>query len=196
MKEKEKITIKVLILGDSDVGKTSLLQKYNNNDFLGQSLPTIGVECYSSILINGNQKYNIQLWDTSGQERFKSLVKSFFRGAHGIIFTYDITNRESFINIKHWIENANSESSNFKKIIIGNKIDLEINRTVSFNELKEFAESYQCNYFETSAKSGKNIEKAILNLINQIIESKNYYNTNKSFSIEEYSLIKNKSKCC
>ena len=86
--------------------------------------------------------------------------------------------------------------NNFKKIIIGNKIDLEINRTVSFNELKEFAESYECNYFETSAKSGKNIEKAILNLINQIIESKNYYNTNKSFSIEEYSLIKNKSKCC
>ena len=131
--------LKILIIGDSNVGKTSILLQYTSNFFQETHIATIGVEFKLKEIMLDNIEYKLNIWDTAGQERFKAITKSFFKAADGIVFVYDVTNKPSFVNIKNWIKDAESKANDFKIIIVGNKIDLNDSREVSFEEGKNLA---------------------------------------------------------
>ena len=132
------IKLKILIIGDTNVGKTSMLLNYTDNYFPETHLATIGVEYKVKELITDKYKINLQIWDTAGQERFRSITKSFFQNSNGILFVYDITNINTFHNVKDWIRDSEMNTNNrFEKLLIGNKIDLKDKRKVSFEDLKE-----------------------------------------------------------
>ncbi len=160
--------LKLLLIGDSSVGKTSLLLRYTDNSFSDQYIATIGVEFKSKDITLNNNTYKIHIWDTAGQERYKSITKNFYKHAEGIIFVYDITKKETFDNLKNWISSAENEGD-FKIIIVGNKLDMENEREVSIEQLKKLAEKKNCQCFETSAKKNINIEKMFLSIIKEMI---------------------------
>ena len=190
--------IKLLLIGDSDVGKTSLLLQYTENFFPESHMATIGVEFKSKdITING-KAYKLHIWDTAGQERYKAITKNFYKHAQGIIFVYDVSVRETFLNLKNWMQTAKYEERDFKILIVGNKADKENDRQVTLDELIKLAKSKNCQYFETSAKKNINVETIFLSITESIIKDlKEVDDSNSNLSI---SLDKSKSKqhktCC
>ena len=166
-------TCQILIIGDSSVGKTSILTRYTNGTFKEEYLATVGLDYYSKEEIFNTKTINVKLWDTAGQERYKSLTQSYFKNAEGVIVTYDITNTESFDNLKFWINSikTNMENKNMfiPVIIIGNKTDMEESREIMTEDAEKFAEENKYKYYETSAKTGEGVDKAIRDLINQIL---------------------------
>ena len=170
--EEEEIKFKILVLGDSSVGKTTLLLKYVDGYFPTLYVATIGVEFKTKkINVNGID-ITLQIWDTAGQERFRSVTKSFLKGADGIIYVYDVTNKESFDNLKTWINTAEESITDFKKIIIGNKIDIEDKKKVSTEMLEKFCEKQDLKGLETSAKNGTNVNEMFELLTKMIIDGK------------------------
>jgi Ras-related protein Rab-1A len=149
---------KIIIIGDSSVGKTNYLTQYVNGKFTEEYNSTVGIEFKDKIIyINNKRKIRLQIWDSSGQERFKSLTKNYFRSCYAALFIFDVTNRNSFNNIKNWLELYNEiADKNSEKILIGNKIDLE-NKTVRAEIAKEFAKKNHLKYFEISVKEKQNI---------------------------------------
>ena len=199
----QEIKLKILIIGDSNVGKTSMLLNYTDNYFPESHLATIGVE-YKVKKITTN-KYNItlQIWDTAGQERFRSITKSFFRNTNGILFVYDITSRKSFQSVKDWIKDSEMHDSGFEKVLCGNKVDLEQQRQVKIDELKEFGMKKKIDVIETSAKSNINIDESFKKLIDLILSNKSEEEIQKEFGIKnknDINLTKNntqsKKSCC
>ena len=206
----EEIYIKILILGDSTVGKTTLLLKYVDCYFPKAYIATIGVEYkVKKININGLD-LNLQIWDSVGQERFLGITKNFMKGADGIIYMYDITNKESFDNLKNWIMQSEESIEDFKKIIIGNKIDLEKERQVTKELLEQFCQGRDIQGFEISAKNDVNnieISKCFETLVQLIIEGKSKEQLLDRFSEDSRSRSKSvisynkhtkkrKKKCC
>ena len=166
------IKIKLLIIGDSSVGKTSILLNYTDNVFPDSHLATIGVENKVKMIKTDKFNVKLQIWDTAGQERFKSITKSFFRNANGILFVYDITNRKTFHSVKDWIKDSELNATNFEKILLGNKIDLEAKRQVKKTELEEYGLKKKIDTLETSAKTNINIELAFKTLLDKILAHK------------------------
>ena len=166
------VRLKILILGDSNVGKTSLLLNYTDNYFPDSHVSTIGIDYKIKTITIKDIEVKIQLWDTSGQERFRSLTHTFLKDANGIAFVYDITNKKSFEGVKEWIKDAEINGSGFEKILIGNKIDLEGKREVSSDFLKKYCNKKKIQTFETSAKTSINVNKAFDYLVNLIIKDK------------------------
>ena len=204
----QEINLKILILGDSSVGKTTLLLKYVDGYYSTVYVATIGVE-YKTKKVNINGiDLNLQIWDTAGQERFRGVTNNFIKGADGIIYAYDITKKSSFDSLKTWILQAEESSRGFKKIIIGNKADLEEKREVSQESLKHFCEKLNMQGIETSAKIGKNVNECFELIAKLIIEGKNKEELIDKFSIEGRSRGKSivttetfkkkndKKKCC
>ena len=164
--------LKILILGDSAVGKTCLLLKYIDGFFPETYISTIGVEYKIKPINKNNTKITLEIWDTCGQERYKSLSKSFMKGADGIIFQYDISDKKTFEHIKNWITESENENTGFKKIIVGNKIDLpEESRQVKKETMEKFCNEKQIKGIEVSAKNGDNVENAFNMLTELIIEN-------------------------
>ena len=190
--------LKLLLIGDSNVGKTSLLLRYINNSFTEKYIATIGVEFKSKDVTLNNNTYKIHIWDTAGQERYKSITKNFYKHAEGIIFVYDITKKETFDNLKNWISNAENETD-FKIIIVGNKLDMESRREVSIEQLKKLAKKKNCKYFETSAKDNINVENLFLSIINEMINNiKDEVSISESVInlSNEKSINQNNKYCC
>ena len=166
--------IKLGIFGDSSVGKTYFSRKYVNDINLESSLSTIGIEylTINKVLSNG-EKYTIYIYDTAGQEKYRSLSLNSLRHCDGVILMYDITNKKTFDSISEWIKNIyEKKDEDYPLVLIGNKCDLKDERVISKEEGIEMAEKYKTTYFETSAKEGINIEKPIEELINKIIKNK------------------------
>lgn len=156
-------SFKFVFAGDSGVGKTSICNFFWNNKFDENQGPTIGIDFGSRIVEIENKKVKLQIWDTAGQERFRSFTKSYFRSSAAIFLVYDVTNRDSFINIGTWAESASqSAPPESVKVIIGNKTDLADKRAVSTSEAKDFAEAHGFSMFETSALSGDKVEDALM----------------------------------
>jgi len=167
--ENNEITFKILILGDSSVGKTSLLLKYADGYFPIVYVATIGIEYkVKKINVNGLD-INLQLWDTAGQERFRSITTSFIKGADGIVFVYDITDKASFDNLKMWIRQSEEAGANFKQIIAGNKIDLSNERKIKKENLDKLCADKNIKGMEISAKEGTNINELFQSLAEMII---------------------------
>ena len=183
-KSNDHIKLKLLIIGDSAVGKTSMLLKYTDNFFPESHLATIGVEFKTKDIQYNGYNINLQVWDTAGQERFKSITKSFFRNANGIIFVYDITQKNSFKNVKDWIKDSEANDTGFKRILVGNKIDLQNKRQVQLNEVKDWADKKNLEVIEASAKTGANIDKAVMKLIELILQNKSKDEIMKQFGPE------------
>ncbi|XP_054469498.1 ras-related protein Rab-27A isoform X1 [Anoplopoma fimbria] len=174
--------IKFLALGDSGVGKTSFLYQYTDCKFNSKFITTVGIDfrekrvVYKSTNPDGSsgkgQKIHMQLWDTAGQERFRSLTTAFFRDAMGFLLLFDLTNEQSFLNVRNWMSqlqiHAYCESPDV--VLCGNKCDLSDQRAVSEEEARELADKYGIPYFETSAANGQNVNQAVDVLLDLIMK--------------------------
>ena len=196
------LKLKLLIIGDSNVGKTSMLLNYTDNYFPESHLATIGVEYKVKELKTNKFNIALQIWDTAGQERFRSITKSFFRNTNGILFVYDITSRRSFQSVKDWIKDSEMHDSGFEKILVGNKIDLEAKREVQTDELKEYGLKKKIDIIETSAKERINIDEAFKKIVDLILGNKDEKKILEDFGVKtnnEINLDKNvtkKERCC
>jgi len=170
----------LLIIGDSTVGKTSMLARYVENKFNSQFLATAGIDFFTKDEIFNNKKVRIKVWDTAGQERYRSLTNAFFRNAQGVILVFDVNKAETFENLKYWLQSINlnlGEKIETKKIVIGNKIDLP--REVSKEEAESFSRENGVTYFEASAKLNQGISESIRYLAEDILKDKIYPPKNK-----------------
>ena len=162
---------KVLLLGNSDVGKSSLLLRFVDKVWNDSFVPTIGVDFKVKTIDIGDKRIKMQIWDTAGQERFRNVVSTYFRGSNGILLIYDVTNRDSFKNLDSWlIEIEKNASENVLKILIGNKNDLVDDRVISIEEGQKFANSNNMQFIETSAKMDTNVTEAFETLGKLMIE--------------------------
>ena len=173
---------KIILVGDSGVGKTCLLSMYVKGE-CSSTIPTIAVEfCTKEIELDNNYKIKVQLWDTAGQERFKSLAMTYYRKAYGILLLFDVTKRSSFISCKNYLEEVRINSDkNCVIYLIGNKIDLEKQRQISLEEAQIFAKKENIKYIETSAVKNVRVEEVFTSLLNDIYEVKKEENKNKLF---------------
>ena len=170
MTDLRRTVIPMMILGDGQVGKTSLIKRITGNVFEDSQLTTIGKESYVYQTKLHDNDLKIKIWDTAGQERFKSMSVNVIKNVEGLILTYSIINRESFQNMDSWLQKLNDASDLSKKpvIIVGNKIDLEDKRQVTTEEGEEFAKNHGYNFFEVSAKTGKNVKEAFYDIFEQL----------------------------
>lgn len=160
---------KILLIGNSGVGKSSLLLRFADDTFTDNFMPTIGVDFKIRTLEVDGKTIKLQIWDTAGQERFKTITSSYYKGAHGIIVVYDITDKESFKNIDTWMNEVEKHASdNVSRIMWGNKCDLDDSRQVSTDEGKELADHYNIRFMETSAKESANVEEAFTLMTREI----------------------------
>ena len=165
-------TCQFLLLGDMAVGKTCLINRYTNGVFKEEYTSTVGIDFYTKPEEINNKTVQVKIWDTVGQERFRALTPSFLRNAEGVVIVFDVTSQESFDNVKGWI---NSVKSNIGEnvipiIIVGNKIDMENMREISKEDGNKIASENGYKYFETSAKTGKGVDEAFKEIVNQILD--------------------------
>ena len=163
---------KFLMLGDSKVGKTNLVLRYCENVFQSNSISTVGIDSKVKNIKKNNENIKITIWDTAGQERFRSSCRTYIRGTHGLLMMYDVTDKETFSNIPHWIDQIYEILEDTKIILIANKIDLENERVITYEEGKKLADKKKLLYIECSAKSGKNVNECFQILIDSIYDSK------------------------
>jgi len=172
MDENSEITLKLLIVGGSGVGKTNFLNMFLNNKFNQNYFSSTGIDLQKKIMNIKNKKVRIQIWDTAGQEKYKSITKNLFLKVMGALVLYDITNEESFTKLKEWVELIKEECGRHIKIlIIGNKSDLESQRAIDKEDAMKYANEEKVQYIECSSKTGENVEKAIIMLSEKILES-------------------------
>jgi len=160
---------KLLLIGDSGVGKSCLLLRFADHTYTESYISTIGVDFKIRTIELDGKTIKLQIWDTAGQERFRTITSSYYRGAHGIIVVYDVTDLESFNNVKQWLNEIDRYASeNVCKLLVGNKCDLVSKKVVDFDTAKEFAEKLSIPFLETSAKAATNVEKAFLTMAAEI----------------------------
>ena len=186
----------LLIIGDSTVGKTSILSRFVNGIFNSNYLATVGLDSFTKDEIIDDKTVRIKIWDTAGQERYKSLTKGFFRNAEGVMLVYDVTNSETYENLKFWLQsiknNTSPDMGEIPIILIGNKIDCE-DREVKVEEAENFWKEQGYPYFETSAKTGENIDNTIKYLVKKVINIKEGKkdDENENIKIEKKDINKN-----
>jgi len=162
---------KYIIIGDTGTGKSCLLLQFTDNRFQPVHDLTIGVEFGARMVTIDNRQIKLQIWDTAGQESFRSITRSYYRGAAGALLVYDITRRDTFAHLTRWLEEARQNGNeNMTIMLIGNKCDLEHRRQVSVEEGKKFAEENGLMFLETSAKTAHNVEEAFVKPAQQIYQ--------------------------
>lgn len=212
---------KIIIIGDSCTGKSSLLLKLVDDTFIDKHKVTIGVDFKAKYVLAGNIIVKLKIWDTAGQERFRSIIRTYYNGTNGIVLVFDLTNKESFDNLHEWINEIYETHINTSKIIlIGNKCDLVEKREVEQKDIDEFIQYYNSNnpnnldikYFECSSKLGTNVNIAFVDLANQMLFA-DFSNTNKAIekmelgiasvnneditkSTKSYKLLDDHTSCC
>ncbi|XP_052219622.1 ras-related protein Rab-4B isoform X1 [Dreissena polymorpha] len=166
----EDFLFKFLVIGSAGAGKSCILHQFIENKFKQDSNHTIGVEFGSKVVNVGGKSVKLQIWDTAGQERFRSVTRSYYRGAAGALLVYDITSRETYNALTNWLTDARTLASpNIVIILVGNKKDLEAEREVTFLEASRFAQENELLFLETSALTGENVEETFLKCARQIL---------------------------
>lgn len=170
------VKINIIVLGDGAVGKTSLLKMYAEKKFTESHMATLGLDYVSKDFQppGADQELQVKIWDTAGQERFRTLTHSFYRQAQGVVVAYDVTNEESFKNVRKWMESIDEHAdSNICKVMVGNKIDLVNERKITLQEAKETARSFNMEYFDASAKKNEGVKEVFETLMTQVWKKKN-----------------------
>jgi Ras-related protein Rab-11A len=198
---------KLIIVGDSNVGKTNIMSKYIHNKFNYTSKSTIGVEFGTKIVKIDNKKIKAQIWDTAGQERYKSITSAYYKGAKGALIVYDITNKFTFESVDKWVQDLNSYGDkNLTLLLVGNKSDLEDKRQIMKEDGEEKAKSFNLGFIETSACSGDNIDQAFVIMLKEVL--KKYIDENdinndefeasggKNLELNKNNNNKKKKRCC
>ena len=205
------LIFKIVLIGDSGVGKTNILSRYINNEFSLATQSTVGVEFGSKIIKKNGKVIKLQIWDTAGQERYKSITSAYYKGSKGAFVVYDITRKTTYDNIDKWIgELKTNGSEDVLIMLVGNKSDLEDKREVITEEVEKKAQEQKLAFCETSALNGKNVEYAFENLINEILKKVEKEKINEAKQLSESKAItletadknqneknsKKKKKCC
>ena len=161
---------KILLIGDSGVGKTCLMFRFSDQKFQESYISTIGVDFKMKTLEVDGKKIRLQIWDTAGQERFRTITQAYYRGAMGILLIYDVTNANTWKNVRNWVRNiADNAPQTVNKILIGNKADMKPEmRQVSTAQGQSLADEYGMKFFETSARTGVNVAEAFLTLATDV----------------------------
>ncbi|EAS06669.1 small GTPase family Rab protein (macronuclear) [Tetrahymena thermophila SB210] len=160
---------KIVLIGDSGVGKTNLLSRFTKNEFNMDSKPTIGVEFATKTVITENKYIKAQIWDTAGQEKYRAITNAYYRGAVGALTLYDITKQQTFDNVKKWLHELREYAdANIICMLIGNKCDLQEMRQVKTEDAAKFAEENNLAFMETSAAQAINVDQAFQKLITEI----------------------------
>ena len=201
-----KYIIKILTLGDTSVGKSSIVLRFSDNKFDDKIFSTIGIDFKTKYIKLDKFSVKVLIWDTAGQEKFQNIAKQYYKGANGVLLIYDISNRKSFERIDFWLKELkeNNRIDELFLYLVGNKIDMEDKRVISFQEGEKYAKKNNINFFEVSAKSGKGVTELFNNVINGVME--NILKKNEKEEIEDkvrlstflernYKKEKNK-KCC
>lgn len=171
-KEEFDVYVKILLLGDSGVGKTCLLKRYRDNNYKHNFISTVGIDYKVHYTNIDNKRVKCQIWDTAGQERFHVITRAYYKGSHGIVLVFDITEKSTFTNIEYWMKNISQHANtNVQIILVGNKSDLAKKRQVTVEEADAVAKRYNIQYFETSAKTGSNVDESFYNVSKLIIEN-------------------------
>ena len=201
-----KYIIKILTLGDTSVGKSSIILRFSDNKFDDKIFSTIGIDFKTKYIKLDKFSVKVLIWDTAGQEKFQNIAKQYYKGANGVLLIYDISNRKSFERIDFWLKELkeNNRIDELFLYLVGNKIDMEDKRVISFQEGEKYAKKNNINFFEVSAKSGKGVTELFNNVINGVMEK--ILKKNEKEEIEDkvrlstflernYKKEKNK-KCC
>ena len=195
---------KIIIIGNSGSGKSSILNQYSDKTFDERHCSTIGVDFKIKTLSINNTNIKLQIWDTAGQERFATITTAYYRGAHGIFLVYDVTDRDSFDNLPKWVDDIRKFAAPNPKIyILANKVDLDLNRKITEKEGRLFAENMGAEYSEISAKENINIDTCFNSIAENLLEAykKKYnkqYNKHQSSPIItlEPQIITPNQTCC
>ena len=158
---------KLLIIGDSGVGKSSLLMQFSDN-LLSDTTTTTGVDIKNCTVDVEGAKVKLHIWDTAGQERFRTLTSMYYRGTHGVIFVYDVTDADTFKSIRKWLHEIDQNCDRVSRVLVGNKDDDRDKKVVPLVEVQQFADQIGIPLYETSAKEGKNVEE-VFHAITQLV---------------------------
>ena len=191
----EECIYKVLLLGDTTVGKTCFLMKYTDKTFIEEHMTTIGLDYrLKSLKLKSGKELKLQIWDTAGQERFRTITKSYYKGSEGIILIYDVTKRESFENVKTWVSQIREEVCQKAVIyVVGNKIDMNETRVVTTEEGEKLSKELELPFKEASAKNGTNVDETFSDLAEMI---DNIYGKNNRRPSRNISYVPKGRKCC
>ena len=195
-KTESDLVYKILLLGDSEVGKSCFLMRYSDNVFVDNYITTIGLDYkLKHVQLDSGETIKVQLWDTAGQDRYRTIAKNYYKGSQGILLLYDITKLNSFENIREWIKDIREEVHE-KAIIflIGNKIDKTEERVISTEQGEKLAQEYGLPFFEASAKSGENVDAIFKALYKKISEV--YIDIKKEKGDKLITGNKIRKKCC
>lgn len=163
---------KLLIIGDSGVGKSSLLVRFADNCFSGNYITTIGVDFKIRTIEIQGERVKLQIWDTAGQERFRTITSTYYRGTHGVVIVYDVTAGESFANVKRWLHEIDQNCDVVNRILVGNKNDDPERKVVLTEDARRFADQMGIKLFETSAKDNINVEEMFRAITELVLRSK------------------------
>ena len=191
--------IKIMVIGEIRVGKTALIKKYTSNTFAGNYLSTVGIDFQDKTLDIDGKKVRMQIWDTAGEERFRNIAKNYFVQANGFLIIYDISCKDSFEKVNFWYDQIKLNApNNIKYILVGNKCDLEENREVKKEEGINLSKEYECNFFETSAKEGINVNEIFQTLVDNIIKDikNNGILNRRSSQVLKKNTKQKKKSCC
>lgn len=189
---------KLVLIGDSGVGKSCLLLRFADDSFTDTYISTIGVDFRFRTVTIDNITVKLQIWDTAGQERFRTITSAYYRGAHGIIVVYDITNKESFGNIEEWLSEVNRHATeDTQKVLVGNKCDLVEKREVLISEAQDLAKKKEMAFLETSAKIATNVEEAFFTMTKKLIQTRAGATDKKApFKLDKKGGNISNQKCC
>ena len=200
-----KYIIKLLTLGDTTVGKTSIVLRFSDDKFDENQFATIGIDFKTKYIKVRDASVKVLIWDTAGQEKFRNIAKQYYKGANGVLLVYDICNRKSFERVEFWMNELkeNNQIESLYTILVANKIDLENKRVVTREEGEKYAEDNNISYFEVSAKNGEGIVDLFNNITKGTIDkifAANQENNEDKKHIFEYldnkNFSKKKKKCC
>ena len=206
--DSKELNIKLILLGDSNVGKTSLLNSYIENSYSEQLTPTLGLENRVKTIDIHGLKTKLQIWDTAGQEKYSSLTQQYFRNVDGIIYVFDLTNKDSFNHLKKWDDiSKKHENRKIMKILVGNKIDLKDNRKVEVDDIANYCKKNGFKYIAASSKDNITVQKVFNSMINLIVGKRSNEDLIADFGIHDQVVSlsgstlqnveeDNKKKCC
>ena len=165
------VLFRVMVLGDTGVGKTCLLQRFCDEEFRHSHVYTIGIDFKMKTILIGDLKVRIQIWDTAGQERYRTITRQYYRKAQGMILAYDITDEKSFLNIRKWVNDVSEYADeHVQAILVGNKSDREDSRVVAYEDGESLAKDYGMPFFESSAYTDSNVTELFVEIGRKVAE--------------------------